>query len=63
MSNYHYDDDDNYLLSILKERYRDEYLCAKKIMNEIRENYGYDANPTELVYLTTHIRRITKNLN
>ena len=62
MSKYHYEDDDNYLLSILKERYQDEYLCAIKIMNKISDTYSYEANSTEIVYLTTHIRRITKKL-
>ncbi|MGI6156202.1 MAG: BglG family transcription antiterminator LicT [Enterococcus lemanii] len=58
----HYDDEDDELLTILKNKYPSEYACARKIGEYVQANYQYELQSTELLYLTAHIRRITKNL-
>lgn len=58
----HYDDEDDELLTILKKKYPSEYACARKIGEYVEANYQYELQSTELLYLTAHIRRITKNL-
>lgn len=58
----HYDDEDDELLTILKKKYPSEYACARKIGEYVQANYQYELQSTELLYLTAHIRRITKNL-
>lgn len=59
----HYDDEDDDLLETLKHKYENEYVCSLKIKDYILTDYQYELSATELVYLTAHIRRITKNLN
>ncbi|MGX4686097.1 BglG family transcription antiterminator LicT [Vagococcus sp. JNUCC 83] len=59
----HYDDEDDDLLETLKTKYENEYACSLKIKEYILQDYQYELSATELVYLTAHIRRITKNLN
>lgn len=58
----HYDDEDDELLAILKNKYPSEYACALKIGEYVQANFQYELHATELLYLTAHIRRITKNL-
>ncbi|HCZ39530.1 BglG family transcription antiterminator LicT [Brochothrix thermosphacta] len=58
----HYDDEDSELLMILKEKYRNEYECAILIHDYVEKTFDYPLSSTELLYLTAHIRRITKNL-
>ncbi|MFB1050655.1 BglG family transcription antiterminator LicT [Paraliobacillus sp. JSM ZJ581] len=59
----HYDDEDDELLETLKNKYKKEYDCSLKIRDYIIKDYQYELSATELVYLTAHIRRITKNLS
>lgn len=59
----HYDDEDDELLETLKNKYAKEYECSLKVKAYIDTDYQYELSATELVYLTAHIRRITKNLN
>lgn len=58
----HYDDEDDELLATLKKKYQKEYECALAIKAYVDEKFNYELSSTELVYLTAHIRRITKNL-
>ncbi|WP_086350662.1 BglG family transcription antiterminator LicT [Candidatus Enterococcus clewellii] len=58
----HYDDDDAELLDTLKKKYESEYECALKIGAYVNDQFEYELSSTELLYLTAHIRRITKNL-
>ncbi|MGY3704915.1 transcription antiterminator BglG [Vagococcus martis] len=59
----HYDDEDDELLETLRMKYENEYTCSIKIKEYILQDYKYELSATELVYLTAHIRRITKNLS
>ncbi len=58
----HYDDEDAELLETLKRKYVTEYDCALKIRDYVQQQFEYELSSTELLYLTAHIRRITKNL-
>lgn len=58
----HYDDEDSELLETLKKKYQNEYQAALKIKEFVMETFDYELSSTEILYLTTHIRRITKNL-
>ncbi|MBM7541030.1 BglG family transcription antiterminator LicT [Amphibacillus cookii] len=48
-------------LFMLKERYKEEYLCALKVRDYIIKEFGRDLKEDEMIYLTIHIRRITSN--
>lgn len=58
----HYDDEDEELLNTLKHKYEGEYACALEIKAYVQKDFEYELSSTELLYLTAHIRRITKNL-
>lgn len=58
----HYDDEDADLLETLENKYHSEYDCTLKIADYVNREFNYQLSATELVYLTVHIRRITKNL-
>lgn len=45
---------------IIKAKYKDEYQCSLKIAELIRRDYGKELTEEELVYLTVHIKRVTK---
>lgn len=53
------EDKDAGFLFMLKERYKEEYLCALKIRDYIIKEFGRDLKEDEMIYLTIHIRRIT----
>lgn len=57
-----YNDDDDDLLLLMKSKYPKEYKCSQLIANYILTNFSYQPSSSELVYLTAHIRRLTKNL-
>lgn len=52
-------DDNAAFLQVLKEQYREAYLCSLKIRDYIKKEYDKDLTQDELVYLTVHINRIT----
>ncbi|EOH75982.1 BglG family transcription antiterminator LicT [Enterococcus malodoratus] len=58
----HYDDEDEELLNTLKHKYEGEYASALEIKEYVQKDFEYELSSTELLYLTAHIRRITKNL-
>lgn len=58
----HYDDEDEELLNTLKHKYQGEYASALEIKEYVQTEFNYELSSTELLYLTAHIRRITKNL-
>ncbi|MCT6826261.1 BglG family transcription antiterminator LicT [Bombilactobacillus mellifer] len=59
----HYDDEDEDLLKLIQQRYPKAASCAQKIKLYMVNNYNYQINNTEIVYLTVHIHRLVKNLN
>ena len=45
--------------SMIRDKYKESYECAKKIKQQIEEAYGIEISEEEVVYLTVHIKRIT----
>lgn len=52
------DGDEDFLL-ILKDKYKEEYLCALKVFEYFLKKYQIRLTNDEMAYLTIHIRRIT----
>lgn len=47
------------VLEVIKESDIDAYLCALKIKDYIKQQYKYDLNTEEIMYLAIHINKIT----
>lgn len=58
----HYEDEDVELLETLQKKYVSEYQCSLTIGDYVKHEFDFVLSSTELLYLTAHIRRITKNL-
>ncbi|BBF44816.1 beta-glucoside bgl operon antiterminator, BglG family [Lachnospiraceae bacterium KM106-2] len=52
------ENDEEDLLSIIKEKYNRSYDCVIKIRDFISKKYGYQLQGDEMSYLTIHIQRI-----
>lgn len=52
------DENDDSLLSIIKEKYKESYKCVNKIGEFIYKKYNYIISNEEKLYLTIHIARI-----
>lgn len=48
-------------LFMLKEKYKEEYLCSLKVRNYIMKEFNRDLKEDEMIYLTIHIKRITNS--
>lgn len=59
---YYQEDDDDDLLALMRTKYPREYECGEKVAHYILKEYNYQLSSSELLYLTAHIRRLTKNL-
>lgn len=59
--NYQEDDEDDLLL-LMAKKYPKEYDCSKAVAGYIEKEYGYQLSSSEKLYLTAHIRRLTRNL-
>lgn len=53
--------DDADLLDLVQNKYKVPYQIAGKIANLIEDNYGYQVNSEEKVYLTIHLAKLLKN--
>lgn len=63
LSNTHYDDgNEEDLLEIIKLKHKKAFQCAQKIKAFVLKKYKYDLSDEEMLYLTVHIARITKNI-
>ncbi|MGN1318892.1 MAG: BglG family transcription antiterminator LicT [Lachnospirales bacterium] len=56
-----FDDDDTVFQNLIKERYKDDYSCAVKIRSYISAKYNKVISEEELILITIHLRRISKN--
>ncbi len=54
-------DDDTMLQNMIKERYSYDYECAVKIRGYISAKYNKKISEEEMMFLTVHLRRISKN--
>ncbi|MEW4353561.1 BglG family transcription antiterminator LicT [Streptococcus pneumoniae] len=59
---YYQEDDDDDLLALMSKKYPKEYECGQEVAHYIQDEYDYRLSSSELLYLTAHIRRLTKNL-
>lgn len=53
---------DEELLHMMRVKYPKETDCAKQVMEYIHENFDFDPSGFEIMYLTIHIARVTKEV-
>ena len=52
--------DDANFCEMIKEQYKDAYLCAEKVKKYILKEFNHEISDEEIMYLTVHIKRIVK---
>lgn len=52
--------DDANFCEMIKEQYKDSYLCAEKVKKYILKEFNHEISDEEIMYLTVHIKRIVK---
>ncbi len=55
-----FQEEDKSFIFSLKEQFKEEYICALKIRDYILKEYHRELTEEEMIYLTIHIKRITK---
>lgn len=58
INNNQFKSDDENFIEMISKAYPEAYNCALKIKDYIYNNYEYDVNNDEVVYLTMHIQRV-----
>jgi beta-glucoside operon transcriptional antiterminator len=43
---------------MMKEKYKDAFVCVKKIRDYIQKEHGQDLTKEEMAYLAIHIERV-----
>lgn len=61
LNDLHYEDDSHELLEAIRLKHADAYACALKVKNFMMDKYKYVIGSEELLYLTVHIARLTRN--
>ena len=51
-------DNNSEFIEIAKKSYPEAYECALKVKTYVKNNYNYNVNEDEIVYLTMHIHRV-----
>lgn len=54
----HYENDDDYLYIMIKQKHKEAAKCTEKIKDYIKYNYKHDLTNEEMLYLTIHIERV-----
>ncbi|MCB2339619.1 BglG family transcription antiterminator LicT [Clostridium estertheticum] len=54
-------DDENFC-EMIKKQYKDTYECTEKIATYVSKEFNHKLTQEEMMYLTVHIRRITKQI-
>ncbi|MGL4772378.1 MAG: BglG family transcription antiterminator LicT [Clostridium sp.] len=62
LTNKQYDNDSGDLIELVQLKYNRAYKCALVIRDFIKDKYKYNVNDDEVVYLTLHIHRVTRNV-
>jgi len=57
-SKYKYNEADDELNHMMRERFPEEYRCARRIHDYVKARLQYEMPEEELIYLTSHISRI-----
>ncbi len=55
----HYEDDNEEIFEMFKEKYTNSYKCVLKIDSLMKKTYNYELSKDEQLYLMIHIERIT----
>jgi len=58
---YYKSNEDDDLLNVIKNKYPNSFTCSGKIKKFVERQYRYELTDEELLYLTIHIERVTKN--
>ena len=54
-----YEDDNEDVFEVFKDKYNESYKCVLKIKEQIKQIYDYELSKDEQLYLMIHIERIT----
>lgn len=54
----HYENDDDYLYIMIKQKHKEAASCTEKIKDYIKYKYEHDLTNEEMLYLTIHIERV-----
>ncbi|HWO78484.1 MAG TPA: PRD domain-containing protein [Bacillus sp. (in: firmicutes)] len=54
----HYENDDDYLYIMIKQKHKEAAQCTEKIKNFIKHQYNHELTNEEMLYLTIHIERV-----
>ncbi len=52
------EEDDSGFIEIIKDKFKEEYKCAKRIETYVVTELGYTLTEDEMIYLAVHIRRV-----
>ncbi len=55
--------EDKNFCEMIKKQYKDTYECTEKIRDYIQKEFDHKLTDEEMMYLTVHIRRITKPID
>ncbi|MGY3717889.1 BglG family transcription antiterminator LicT [Sutcliffiella cohnii] len=54
----HYENNDDYLYIMVKQKHKEAAMCTEKIKSFIKKEYNHDLTNEEMLYLTIHIERV-----
>jgi len=54
----HYENDDDYLYIMIKQKHKEAASCTEKIKDYIQKEYNHTLTNEEMLYLTIHIERV-----
>ena len=58
--NTYHEEDENELLEMVKVKYKDMYNCSLKIKKFLMDEYNYELEDEECLYLTIHIAKVVR---
>jgi beta-glucoside operon transcriptional antiterminator len=61
--NHYKNDNDDELLTVIKDKYPEAYKCSEKIKKFVEKQHRYELTDEEMLYLTIHIERVVKKIN
>lgn len=61
--NHYKNENDDDLLTVIKNKYPEAYKCSEKIRKFVEKQHRYELTDEEMLYLTIHIERVVKKIN
>ncbi|MBS4207062.1 BglG family transcription antiterminator LicT [Bacillus sp. FJAT-50079] len=58
MKGTHYENDDDFLYIMIKQKHKEAANCTEKIKSYIKKEYNHELTNEEMLYLTLHIERV-----